>query len=124
MKCGCPWKITFRNCYKDYSTLSDKDSHPMEIINVDPNHKFPCQPGRSQFLFVKTRSGKFVDAKTHAVHHVIRHMLVQTNGFASSQFIRNVMRKAIPQYKSISPQDVYNVRIRAKMLMKHIKEKG
>ena len=47
-------------------------------------------------------------------------MTHKTNGYADASFVRTLIFEALPKRKAISAQEVYNVCIRAKMLMKKL----
>ena len=51
-------------------------------------------------------------------------MVLKPNGFTEAIYIRDLMKKALPDRKCASAQDVYNVRMRALLLMKQLKSDG
>ena len=50
-------------------------------------------------------------------------MTLKDNGYANPSYIRSLMKKVLPAGKAIYPQEVFNLRVRAKMLMKQLRSK-
>ena len=118
LKCGCTWSIHFRHKKRIHKDDTNKDKQPIVITSVSPEHPFPCQPGVRQFTFVNTRGRKYSKEKSLILHQLVSHMALQNNHFASAIYIRSLMLKVFPCRKHISGADIYNLRIRAKLLMK------
>ena len=51
-------------------------------------------------------------------------MTLKNTGYAEASVIRSLMKQVLPGRKAIFPQEIYNVCIRAKMLMKDLQSKG
>ena len=124
MKCNCPWNIRFKYANKDDRLKSDKDHCPVIISHVVAEHGNGCVPSKDQFTFCKTKAGLYSNSTALVLHHLVSYMVMKTNGFADTAYIRSLMRKALPNRKAITSRDVWNVRIRANMLMRKIKADG
>ena len=126
LKCNCPWAIKFK-FFNDHSTQTsdnDKEHRPIIITQVISAHGNGCEPGMSQYTWCKTKAGQYSNKTAIVLQHLVSYMVLKTNGFADASLIRSYMRKVLPERKSITSQDVYNVRIRALLLMKQIKAEG
>ena len=51
-------------------------------------------------------------------------MVLKPNGFTEAIYIRDLMKKALPDRKCASAQDLYNVRMKVLLLMKQLKSDG
>ena len=77
-----------------------------------------------QYTWCKTKAGQYSNQTALVLHHLVSYMVLKSNGFADASYIRSLMRKALPDRKSITSQDIYNVRVRANMLMKKLQAEG
>ena len=126
MKCNCPWIIRFQFIQNDESQTSDIEgkNRPVKIQKVVSNHANGCKPGINQYTWCKTKAGHYTNETSLVLRHLVSYMILKPNGFADASLIRSYMRKVLPSRKSISSQEVYNVRVRAKLLMKQISAEG
>ena len=126
LKCNCPWIIKFKFINNLDSQTSDMANHlrPVVIYNVVSHHDNGCEPGIKQYAWCKTKAGHYSNVTSLVLQHLVSYMILKPNGFADASLIRSYMRKVLPSRKSISAQEVYNVCVRAKLLMKQISAEG
>ena len=58
------------------------------------------------------------------MHQLVSHMTLKDNEYADASYVRALMKKALPNGKSISSQENFNVRVRANLLMRRLRVNG
>ena len=109
---------------KNTSVVKSHDEYPVIINNVDPHHTNSCVPGKNQLLLTNTRAGVYSKATSLVLNELVKYMVLNPNGYADAPYIRSLMTRALPNRKSVTSQDIYNVRLRAIMFMTQIKSEG
>ena len=71
---------------------------------------------------VCTAAGDYTKFTLTKLKYLIK--LIVLNHFVISRTIRELLQRALPKRKDISSDDVVNVRVKAKLLIKQTKNKG
>ena len=101
--------------------LTDFGINAIIINAVCANHTNGCSPGRNQYIICKKKAGGYAKELNIILHQIVNHMTLKDNGYIDPSYIRSLMKKVLPAGKAIYPQLVFNVRVRAKMLMKKLR---
>ena len=128
-KIGCRWQINVkplctsarRSMSEDQ--LTDLGKNAITISSVCAHHTNGCCPGRNQYIICKKKAGGYAKELNIILHQIINHMTLKDNGYADPSYIRSLMKKVLPAGEAIYPQEVFNLRVRAKMLMKQLRSK-
>ena len=129
-KIGCEWMIRLRPLtvkHKKalgYDLLTDLGEKAVFIKLVCAEHTNGCCHGRNQYIICKKKAGGYAKELNVILHQLVAHMTLKDNGFADASYIRALMKKALPNAKAISSQEVFNVRVQAKLLMRKLRSKG
>ena len=118
LKCCCKRGIYFTYCLKKPSPANKhtKDTKgPVRISKVISEHNNGCLSEPDKQIEARAKSESYVTYYLLMLKDLLKFMDVQP--YVPSNVIRELLTQALPGRKSISSQDVYNTRIRAKLLL-------
>ena len=113
MKCGCKWFIKLSQAKKEQRC---------KISDIHATHTNGCSPSGDQLVQVKTAAGDYAKCTIRVIEQLVNYLTCGKH--PDQQYGQALLRKALPHCKCIHPRDVWNTRIRAKMLIRDIKRRG
>ena len=111
IKFYCPWLIKIK-------FLDQRKKNSVKIIDIFPHHTNNCTTSKDQMI--RTTAGDYGKFTSFIPKDLIK--LIDLNHFINSCSICELLQRALQNRKYIRSDDVCNARVRAKLLIKKIKE--
>ena len=118
-----PVSVKLRNSLGN-DQLTDLGVNAIIIKHVSAVHSNRCFPGRNQYIICKKAAGGYAKEMNVIMHQLVSHMTLKDNGYADASYVRALMKKALPNGKAISSQEIFNACVRAKLMMRKLRANG
>ncbi len=113
-RCGCPFIIKFTTACGKIKNAPEK---AVGISDANYMHSNGCKPSQSQLVISRKRSGTYTSAITENMMMQIIQLLQGTNHVPST-ILRCMLRTVYPASVPITAQDIVNIRMKAKQMLK------
>ena len=114
-QCDCKWRI-------DCSYINSKIPDIVRITKVSPKHTNTCQPCSNQLTIARTKARHYAKLSLCSMRDVMN--LIDAHHHVPSKILKPFVKKVLPGRKSISAQDIANIRVRARVILADIRKKG
>ena len=101
-----------------------KDLYHIKITTVGAKHTNGCEPGAKQYTLARIKAGEYAHATLQVLAQLVSHMILRSTTVVDPNYIQELMKKSLPARKAINYLDIYNLRIRALMLIKKMKSEN
>jgi len=118
LRCGCEWALRFAQL-----NWKDKECKKVKVTCVFPMHTNGCAPSATQQVIASKRSGQYT---TNVPRQKLVELISFLNGPAHipARLLREMARPCFPAASSITAQDLFNLRLKAKRIGDDVARSG
>ena len=102
--------------------LKNTKKNSVVITKVKPHHSNGCEPSNDQLVQTRTRAGDYTKYYAFVMQDLMK--MSDVGRYVSSNTIRELITRVLPNRKPVNKRDICNVRIRMKLLIREIKASG